>query len=520
MISEDEKQQIRHSVIRAFNNFIFQHYQDLFTEMQEKGNDVHAAIIEERFLQQRATDINSYMQILDLRVRSKPVTKHRMVLVKAAILSLANGDFTLSDLDRGTNRRDLNSDARNDYTDRQMQRLTRERYRHVFFEPNPRQKSSDNRVKQISSVFSESNPSSTLIRDLMQAYPNTGYKTMRVGSGKQMQQVALNSALRLAFPQYLEDVTRFRDECRTVLESLGVRNDRIDFLREQLVENAGLLDVFCSHLTSILDLVWFRTKSKNEREHLLKPCPDVRYDCGDAKKARDMLVDMYGPDAASHILDISGSAFLQYGRLHAAICVFGECANMAENDMNLGVAWQNIAVAHRIGQNFKLALGAMKKALNSFKAAGDAYRICNALQLIGESQWRLGFRTAALKSFEGVEGYGMGMEKDKRWIIQFILGMSFGRLGERLLSQKHLVKTLEMIPEEETERILQINRMIDNEHPTNVDAVLPLALQQELDAVIHGTHEALYGMPGQTAPHQPDAAGANPHHAQDPEGGS
>ena len=84
----------------------------------------------------------------------------------------------------------------------------------------------------------------------------------------------------------------------------------------------------------------------------------------------------------------------------------------------------------------------MKKALTCFEAAGDTYRVCNALQLIGESQWRLGFRDAAMKSFDEVERRGMEMEGEKRWLSQFILGMSFGRLGEMGLRRAHLAKAL------------------------------------------------------------------------------
>ena len=495
MISEDEKQRILDSMIRAFDKFSHQQYRNLFAGIPEKKEGARATIIEDRFLQMRANTIDSYMRVLDMRTRSKPAMKHRAILTKAAILSLAKGDFTLSELARGTTRSDNDGDSRRGYTERQQRRLIREAHRDMFFEsePDPERKRGDRREKRISSAFSNGglprDPAGDLARSFLDAAAEAAQAIS--GAGKQ-RLLGLNSALRLAFPQYLEDVIRFRGECRAVFESLGERNDRIDFLREQLVDSPLLLDMFYSHLTSILDLKWFRTRTNAEKELLLKPAPEAKYGRDDAQKAREMLVSIYEPDLASSLLDISGTAFLQYGRPSAAVCVFMECTDMAGNDRNQGTAWQNVAVCHRLKKNFKLALGAMKKALACFEATGDTYRVCNALQLIGESQWRLGFRDAAMKSFDEVERRGMEMEEGKRWLSQFILGMSFGRLGEMGLRRAHLAKALKMIPEEDTEAILRVNGLIDYEHPIWSDTVLPPSLRQELDDGVSYIWKTLY----------------------------
>ena len=68
-----------------------------------------------------------------------------------------------------------------------------------------------------------------------------------------------------------------------------------------------------------------------------------------------------------------------------------------------------MASAHRISQNYKLALHKMREALACFEKTGDVYRVCNAKQLIGESQWLLGHKDAATRSFEEVEMHA------KRW---------------------------------------------------------------------------------------------------------
>ena len=496
MISENEKQQITDSLMRAFDKFAHQQYRNLFAGIPEKKRGMRATIIEDRFLEIRAFNIDSYIHVLDMRAKSKPAMKRRAILARAAILSLAKDDFTLSELGRGTDRCGNDGDSRRGYTDRQQRRLIREAHMDMFFEPepDPERKQGDRREKRISSAFSDGDLPRDPAGDLARAFLDGAAEAILANSGEDAQRlVALNSTLRLAFPKYLEDVMGFRDECRAVFESLGERNDRIDFLREQLVESPLLLDVFYSHLTSILDLTWFRARPNGEKELLLKPAPEAKYGRDDARKARKMLVSIYGPDLASHLLDISGTAFLQYGRPSAAVYVFIECAGIAGNDMNRGAAWQNVAVAHRQKKNFKLALGALKKALACFEATGDTYRVCNALQLIGESQWRLGFKDAAMKSFGEVERHGMEMEGEKRWLSQFILGMSFGRLGEMELRRAHLAKALKMIPEGDTEAILRVNGLIDYERPIRSDTALPLGLRQELDDGVSRLWKTLYG---------------------------
>ena len=514
MISEDEKQLIVHSMMRAFNKFAEQHYCKLFAGT-EKEDYKGAAIIEDHFLRVRAGDINSYMRVLDRRASNKPVMKHRKVLVEAVIRSVAKGSFELPDLGRGQDG--------SGYTDRQMQRLTRERYGDAFFEPEAGPKPGDGRVKRVSTVFSDNSPPPSLAGDVAHAYINAAGGAIRnLRSDDAQRQMALDSVLRLAFPRFLEDMLAFRDECRAVFESLGESNDRTDYLREQLVDGAGLLNLLYSHLSSILDMAWFRTMPKGERDLLLKPAPEAKYGREDARKAREMLAGIYGRGLAGYLLDICGNAFQQSGKLRAAAFVFVECVSLAEDDMRRGAAWQNLAVIHRINKNFKLALGAMKKALPCLETVGDAYRVCNALQLTGEFQWRLGFRDAAWRSFREVERRGMEMEQSKRWLSRFILGMTFGRLGEMSLRRKYLVAALEMIPEEEPEAILRVNHLIDRERSLSPDDELHPALRTELDAVVSDMYAVLLDKDGSAArTHRGDVESgpARPSRKRNPGGG-
>ena len=245
MISEDEKQQITDSIVRAFDKFAHRQYRNLFAGILEKKGGMRETIIEDRFLQTRSINIDSYMRVQDMRAKSKPAMKHRAILARAAILSLGKGDFTLSELGRDTDRCGNDGDSRRGYTDRQQQRLIREAHRDMFFEPepDPEQKRGDRRKKRISSAFSDGDPPRDPAGDLARAFLDAGAKaTLAISSVGKQRLLALNSTLRLAFPKYLEDVMGFRDECRAVFESLGERNDRIDFLREQLYRRIKVRD--------------------------------------------------------------------------------------------------------------------------------------------------------------------------------------------------------------------------------------------------------------------------------------
>ena len=476
MITEEEKRQIRNAVIRGFDMHSLQHYQNLFDNARPRKNGAATEAEEDHFLRRRAIDIDSFMHVLSQRVKSKPITKHRSELVRMVVLSLANGSFTPQDLDDRGNGKDQ-SGGSGRYTDRQKQRLRRETYGDVFFEYG--RKPDDGRVKRITSVFSGDEPPAVdRVRVHFNAIQEASWRQFDQGTRMRL---GLNSFLRMAFPQFLDDAARFRDECREVFEGLGRSDERIDFLREELVEGAHLSTSLYSNVASILDLVWFRTRTKGEREGLLRTAREARYDREYARRARDTLIRDYGRDGAFHILTACGGAFVQYGRPSAALFLFEECAGIAGGDMERGGAWQNAAAAHRMEQNFKLALGAAREALACFEATGDAYRVCNALQLVGESQWRLGFKDAAMRTFEQVEKRGAGIEEGKRWRVQAILGMTFGRLGDMPRRKRHLVEALKMIPEEETENICRTNAMIDYEHPIYNDATLPHVLREQID---------------------------------------
>ena len=478
MITEDQKREIEESVMISFEKYSYLQYRDLYAKVMNGQKVDDGFIIGDRLLQRRALDIDFYIYVLGQRSADKAVAKHRKIIVRSAIISLARGTFTLSDADRDKGDHDYGDpDADGSYTDRHVQRIIHEKYKSAFFENGPAPKSpGDGRIKRISSVFSEEMPPSDPAGDLASGLMSAARST----SDDHSELLFLNSVARFAFPQFLGDLLKFRDECRAVFESLGELDERIAYLREQLTVATPMLITLYSHITSVLDLTWFRYKPKDIQKRILGSYQLARYNQADSTKVKEMLDCIYGPNESVGMLCYAATAFIKYGRTKQAIHMFKLCLDSSKGDLKRGMLLQNIAVAHRIDGNFKLALGAMKEALLHFEAAGDTYRICNAMQLIGESQWRLGFKDAAMQSFDKCEERGQAMDPEKRWLIHFILGMSFGRLEGWKIRRKHLVKAMELMPEENTADILWINQLIDDQRPMYSDTTLPVMLRNDI----------------------------------------
>ncbi|MDE2589804.1 MAG: hypothetical protein KGL95_09100, partial [Patescibacteria group bacterium] len=275
-----------------------------------------------------------------------------------------------------------------------------------------------------------------------------------------LERIFFHSILRFAFPQFLADVVKFKEECKKVFENLGRSNDKIDFIREQLTEFSPTLTTFYSHLTSILAVMWFRQKSEKAQISILDSETKLQYNESDAEHAKNLLVSATNSnDYSSFLLSHCANAFVYYKRPQDAILLFEQCRNLSNDGFEKGIQSQNIAVACRSGKNFKLMLREARKALSYYKKSAKTYYVCLALKLIGEAQYHLGFKESAINSFLDAEKLANKLNQDK-WMVLLNIGISFDRLGEKHLRDKYLVRCLPLIPEDQTEKILRVNSML------------------------------------------------------------
>ena len=510
MIDESEKRRIKYALMRAFKTFARQYYRDIFARVLEREGSADLAFVEAAvendFLTLRATNPDSYMAIHDGRAKSKPVMKHRQVLVESAIRSIVKGGFGLSEIGRVRD-----GDKSEAHTERQRRRLVPEPYGAAFLESDIDHKRGDKGVARMSAAFSKFDPPPSPLGDVARAYMGAAnIATSGTFHADMRRRGFFRSMIRLAFPRFLDDMMQFRGECRAVFEGLGERNEKADYLRDNLVEGADLLAVFYTHISSILDWVWFRTKSEDDQILLLKPAPKAKYRKQDAQRAREALTNIYGKKRAYGILDYCGKAFLHFGRPRAAAWLFAECANIGADDAEQGAMWQDVAVAYGAGRNYKSALGAMKKALPRLQAAGDPFNVCKALQVTGEFQWRLGFEKAARRSFEAAERQAAEVDEGKRWRVPFILAASFGRLGRTSLYRRYIAEALVAIPDDDPNAVLLVTRFANNEYLAYADGELPAALWRgineildENDAMVSGVDQnaTQHGAGGEEASH-------------------
>ncbi|GKS67206.1 hypothetical protein YTPLAS73_07530 [Nitrosarchaeum sp.] len=456
MITDNGKKDIVGSIMKAFDKWGSLYYQNLFTELNNGNPDAYKiAFSEQGFLERRAIDIGAYMYTLGKCNDSKIISKHRPDLIKAAIISIIKGGFTLSELES------KNSDQNTKYTRRHKQRFIHDYYKESIFEIDS-EKGNDKRFNVFSSVFSTNNPPKNSVENIAAKYQKSDYE-LATSNRTIMDRLSFNSVLRFAFPEFLDDLLKFKEECKEVFENLGDSNDRISFLRDELAEFTPTLQTFYSHLTSILALSWFHFNSKKAQKSFFELDFKLKYSKSDAEKAKNMILsNTKDRKYTGFLLSHCANAFISYGKYQEAISLFEQCNDLTENELEKGITWQNIAVAYRSNKNFKLMLQAMKKALTYYKKSKSIYQICMALQLIGESRWQLGLKESAMKSFQEAEDTSKLMNQDETYKILINIGMSFNRLGEKGLRNKYWTRALPLIPEKETERILKLNDMLNS----------------------------------------------------------
>ncbi len=455
MISDEEKQEIGNSITKAFDKWGNLYYQNLFTELNKKKFETYnVAYDEQRFLKKRAIDISTYMYVQRKCNDSKIISKHRSSLIKTTIISIIRSGFTLSEFNS-------ENTQNTKYTSRHKQRLVHDYYKETFFEIDL-QKKKDDRFNIFSSVFSTNNIPDSDTADIATEYQSLDY-AFATSNKAIMERLSFNSILRFAFPPFLEDLLKFKDECKFIFEHLGENNDRIDYLRNQLTEFTPLLQSFYFHLTSILALNWFHFSSKETQKSYFTSEFKVKYNKTDAEQAKKLLLTITkSNELTSYLLSYCANAFIHYTRYLDAVSLFEQCISLTDKVLEKGILWQNIAVAYRSNENFKLMLQAMKKSLSYYKKSNSVYHICMAQQLVGESRWRIGLKESAMNSFQEAENTGKLLNPNEAYKIPHNIGMSFARLGEKSLRDKYWTKALTLIPEKETDMILRLNDMLNS----------------------------------------------------------
>lgn len=481
MISDDEKQAIHLAINQAFDKWGVQYNQRLLDDIQDDPEAYARAWWEQAFLEKRVLALGSYEYLSEIRNDSKTLQKHMRVLTRAVILSMVNGTFTLPDLDPNPGA----EDGYKSYTRRQKQRILKKEYPEAFFDV-PSQTPQDGRLSPKSSVFGPQGLPQMDQTDRVIEYMRALYA--RDHRTDNLIHIFYTSSAHYILPRFLEDLLRFGDLCGDVFSTLGKNDEKTSYIRQFMTQMSPQLFTVHAYVTAMLDLKWFRAVPPKERQRFFQSDLDLAYSKDDAETARRILADNMPRLDAYHKLRIGGTALMRLGKMPESIHTFAQCLCVADDELQRGVAWQNIAAMHRMRRDFDSMHDAATKALGHYMRTLDTYRKCNALQLVGESLWKLGSKKAAMQSFDEAERVGGLLPRDERFKIPMVLGVSAWHLGDRRLSARYLAKALEQVPDNETQKALEINHAITHGFAPRDESVPDPGLVHELERHVRETH--------------------------------
>jgi tetratricopeptide (TPR) repeat protein len=128
--------------------------------------------------------------------------------------------------------------------------------------------------------------------------------------------------------------------------------------------------------------------------------------------------------------------------------------------LDQAILFENIAIAYRGTENYKLMVSNLKKALELYEKAGDTYRVCVALKNMGEAEWYFGFREQASEFFKKSEDLSNNLDPIKHSDVFWNLACAFRRIGDEKIERKYLEKCLALLPLTEAQRSYQVEERL------------------------------------------------------------
>jgi tetratricopeptide (TPR) repeat protein len=381
------------------------------------------------------------------------IQRQREVILRVLIKSITQ--------EQGVTVRELEKDTQSDdevlYTRRHTQRILRDVYDEAFFEVD---KIKNKTLQPYSSVFSPHYMPDLEYIDLFNKLTQS-HKKVRENPAvfENMLQVV---NIRTLFPEYFEDLLEFRRMALDTLKDVEYENEMGRLLYSELAEVTESLQIFFNHYQSILSVGWFRSRRENIQNQLLEDQFPWKYTADDARKVRVLLLRLTKSQKHSFSIMFYGALTLvKKGLIESALIVYKECLNFEIDPREIGIVHENIATLYRMKGNSKLMIGEMKLALDYFIESGEQYRIGVALKNLGEAEWMYGQKDAANRYFKQAEEIGETLDGLKKFGIYWNLASSASRINNKQMEIDYLSKSLKSCPDEFPERILQIDRRLD-----------------------------------------------------------
>jgi tetratricopeptide (TPR) repeat protein len=415
-------------------------------------------------LSKRACIPGFYRYVLKETMVNQKLKRQRVTLTKAFLLSMLKPEgFKLEDVIE----KPLSIEESDDYTRRSVQRIIHEYVPDAFFEfePTPiKRQKIDDRVKSISTIFSSQEMPKTETTEIAMRLSKAD-KAYWKSNTIAMEMIHHNAEIQPIMPEYVEDLISFRDECREVLskQNFVVREKYNKYLCSENGQFTLLFEVFYRQVSSIIAQEWFQNQDPETRRNLIAKGYPFKYNSTDAAKARELLLTLLQPEQHVNVLISYCAISLQeQGLFPQSITLNNELLKSSKlTTLEKGIILENNAVIYRNNKKFKLMIGCMKKALDEYEKSGDEYRVAVGLKNIGEAEWQMGFKEAALSYFKKSEDTIPSLtDPMKRFAVLWNLASAFKRIGEMKAEQRYLTKCLMTLPDSETEKIIVIGERL------------------------------------------------------------
>ena len=463
---------------KRYNERFYDNWESRSTEEKSKLREMLRDV--DMLLSKRAFIPDFRRYVLKKVMNNQKLRRQRRVLVNTIVMSIVNPKgVRIKDVIKRTKRKQSStkeSELPEAYTRRNYQRILNEYYQDAFFKSQAMNENlMDDRFVPYLSVFASTEPPvtpySNLVDEQYSAIMNQNFSNKLV-----MNWMIFSATLGNIIPEVLEDIQSFREECKEAInlelraivqdlsrvrkkyqkEKLREREKISNFFFSEVSSFSPLLLEFYFHFASILAWKWLRSRRPKTRKLLLSRGFPLRFSSSDIIRARKLLLDLtVSEDRVNHML---AEALQEYAFVTKSFKRFKQCLKSSGlPELDCGIVFENVATIHRENKNYKLMRRCLKDALENYEKAGNQYRVCVALKNLGEAEWYLGFKRRALEFFGESEKRGkMLIDLNQRFGVLWNLAYSFRRIRNPKFERNFLTKCLKILPETETEKILEV----------------------------------------------------------------
>ncbi len=460
-----ERDKIANSIMTSFDR-ISQRYLERYIgaldraspKWQNELNDFGRQI--GLLLSKRACIPGFYRYVLKKTRTTPKLKRQRLTLTKAFLLSMFRPEgFKLEDLIE----KPLSVEENDDYTRRHLQRIIHEYVPDAFYEVEPapiKRQKVDDRVKSIATIFSSQElPKTDTTSPALQL--SKADKEYWESNPIAVEMIRHNAAISPIMPEYVEDFISFREECNDVIskQNFLLREKYHKYLCAESGQFTLLFEVFYRQVSSIIAQEWFQNQDIEIRKSLIAKGYPFKYNFVDASKARELLLTLLEPEKqVNFLIGMCAISLQEQGLFLQSITLNNELLKSSNlTTLEKGIILENNAIICRHNKRFKLMIGYMKKALVEYEKSGNEYMVAVGLKNIGEAEWQMGFKEAAWNYFREAEEKTPSLSSPmEHFGILWNLASAFKRIGEEKAEQKYLTKCLEVLPDNETEKIILI----------------------------------------------------------------